>query len=597
MLRLLPSCSGAWVAPSTRRHLHRLVLSDVLIHQQRALSSTRAAAVQRPLLGDSGPPHNAHVHHRLPHSALFHTRAAAGFAGSTALSPSSSSGEIDFLLADIGEGIAECELLRWFVAEGDEIAQFDKVCEVQSDKANVEITSRYDGRVKELKYRVGDLAKVGAPLLTIQLATAGAGTQKPGEAQPDPVETGRAAKDYSTPVVPQGQGLSEESITAAGYPLSSVPSHRLSSVDEREVVEAARADVAVSGAEDDDGGHASAEAVELSFGKVQTSPAVRRIAKESKVDLTRVKGTGPQGRILKDDVARYSQARSPATTDRTALRASPPSVSAPPPLSAATTADRFPTVTLSPAHSPSTSPPTVSAYLTADQVIPISGLQRIMVQTMTAANLVPHFTYGEELNLDALSELREALKPQLAAQGVKVSYMPFFIKALSLALRAFPQLNAHVNADCTAVTHRAHHNVGVAMDTAKGLLVPNVKNVQSRSILDIGRELNRLQALGKAGQLTREDLQGGTITLSNIGSVGGTYCSPIIVVPEVCIAALGSMRTLPRYDEHGQVKPTKVINVSWSADHRVVDGATVARFNQLWKSLIEHPSAMLMELR
>ena len=220
-----------------------------------------------------------------------------------------------------------------------------------------------------------------------------------------------------------------------------------------------------------------------------------------------------------------------------------------------------------------------------------------MVQTMTTANLVPHFTYGEELNLDALSALRESLKATFAEIGVKVSYLPFFIKALSLALRSFPQLNAHVNADCTSITHRAHHNVGIAMDTAKGLLVPNIKQVQHRSIIDVARELSRLQALGKAGQLTREDLQGGTITLSNIGSVGGTYCSPIIVVPEVCISALGSVRVLPRYDAQGQVKATKIMNVSWSGDHRVVDGATIARFNTLWKGFIEHPTRMLIDLK
>ena len=484
-------------------------------------------------------------------------------------------------MADIGEGIAECEVIRWFIQPGDLIQQFDKVCEVQSDKANVEITSRYDGRVKELKYKVGELAKVGSPLMTIEVGPAGGATAAAG---------GAGAKDFTVPVVQEGVSKSEENLTAAGYPLASVPSHRLSSLNEGELAQAAVADAMPGGEQGE--GHASLEEVEHSFGKVQTSPAVRRIAKESGVDLTRVHGTGPQGRVLKEDVMRYSQERASRSSRP------PPSFTSPPPSpTAPTAADRFPTTTISPPHSPSTSPPVLPLYLTSDQTIPITGIQRIMVQTMTTANLVPHFTYGEELNLDALSQLRDGLKPSLQAMGLKVSYLPFLIKALSLALRSFPQLNAHVNADCTSITHRAHHNVGVAMDTPKGLLVPNVKQVQQRSIIDIARELNRLQTAGKAGQLMREDLQGGTITLSNIGSVGGTYCSPILVVPEVCISALGSVRVLPRFDDKGQVKATKVMNVSWSGDHRVVDGATIARFNTLWKSYIEQPTRMIVELK
>ena len=475
---------------------------------------------------------------------------------------------IDFNLADIGEGIAECEVLRWFVAPGDLIAQFDKVCEVQSDKANVEITSRYDGRVKELKYKVGELAKVGAPLLTIQLT----GADTPSAAAP---------KDFPTPVLPPGIPPTEENLLAAGYPLSSVPSHRLSSLDEAELT-----------APHPDDGHASAETVELGISRVQTSPAVRRMAKEDRVDLTRVKGTGPQGRILKEDVQRYSQARGPGR----ASPSSPPSFTASPSYTPPA-AERSAPAAAAPSRPLAAPTAAAEGFLGEDRTLAISGLQRIMVQTMTQANLVPHFTYGEEIDLSALASLRESLKPLFADLGLKVSFMPFFIKALSLALRSFPQINAHVNADCTSITHRASHNVGVAMDTPKGLLVPNVKRVQDRSVVDIARELGRLQGLGKAGQLTREDLQGGTITLSNIGSVGGTYCSPILVVPEVAICALGSMRVLPRFDGAGQVKAVKVMNITWSGDHRVVDGATIARFNEMWKGYIEQPSRMIVELR
>ena len=503
------------------------------------------------------------------------------------------------------------------MSPGQQIAQFDKVCEVQSDKANVEITSRYDGVVVELKYKVGELAKVGQPLLTLQAggaATAAGSAESavPAQEEKQRLDGGKRAQDYTKPVV-QGGELSEEALRAAGYPLSSVPSQQLSSIDESEISAAA-----LSTALSDERHTASSEEVQHSFGRVQTSPAVRRIAKENGVDLTRVKGTGPLGRILKDDVFRYTQQPSrqspqsanpaapllvnfqPTSASATTRPASAATVSSYTPATAASSlsaADRFATTTLSPPHSPATSPPPVPAYLTADQSVSISGLQRIMVQTMTTANAIPHFTFGDEVSVDSLAQLREALKPAMAAAQVKLSFMPFVIKALSLALRSYPQLNAHTNSDCTAVTHRAHHNVGIAMDTPKGLLVPNIKQVQSLSVVDIARELQRLQALGKAGRLGRDDLQGGTITLSNVGSIGGTYMSPVLVVPEVVIGALGSVRLLPRFDAEGAVVGRRVMNVSWSGDHRVVDGATIARFHALWKGYIEQPQMMLTELK
>ena len=500
------------------------------------------------------------------------------------------------------------------MAAGDRIAQFDKVCEVQSDKANVEITSRYDGVVKELKYEVGQLAKVGQPLMVLQVDTEAGGSSGGAAAAAVPkreekqrLEGGRKAQDYTRPVV-EGGDSSEEAILSAGYPLSSVPSQRLSSMDDRELAAAALSDERHT---------ASSDEVEVSFGRVQTSPAVRRIAKENGVDLTRVKGTGPQGRILKDDVFRYTQqpsaqqryqpaaAAAPRTSNTQLAASSSRHTSASstttwspaPAASDLNAADRFPTTTLSPPHSPSTSPPPVPAYLSADQTISISGLQRIMVQTMTTANAIPHFTFGDEVSVDAIAQLRESLKPAMAAQGVKLSFMPFVVKALSLALRSYPQLNAHTNAECTQLVHRAHHNIGIAMDTPKGLLVPNIKHVQSLSILDIAREMQRLQALGRAGRLGRDDLQGGTITLSNVGSIGGTYMSPVLVVPEVVIGALGSVRLLPRFDSEGKVVGRRVMNVSWSGDHRVVDGATIARFHGLWKGYIEQPNTMIAELR
>ena len=221
-----------------------------------------------------------------------------------------------------------------------------------------------------------------------------------------------------------------------------------------------------------------------------------------------------------------------------------------------------------------------------------------MVQTMTAANAVPQLGFSDEICVDALYEVRAALNKEAQAKyGVKLSYMPFILKAASLALLQFPQLNAHTNADCSTVTHRAQHNLGLAMDTPRGLVVPNIKDVANKSVLEIALDMQRLAKLGAEGKLGRDELTGGTFTISNIGTIGGTYLSPILVVPEVVIGALGGLQTLPRYDAQMNVKPTRVMNVSWSADHRVVDGATMARFSKTWQAYLENPASMLLHLK
>jgi len=220
-----------------------------------------------------------------------------------------------------------------------------------------------------------------------------------------------------------------------------------------------------------------------------------------------------------------------------------------------------------------------------------------MVQTMTQANAVPTFVYCDEILMDKAFKIRESLKSITEKQGIKLSYFPFMIKAASLSLLRYPSLNAHVNSNCTETIYRAYHNIGVAMDTPRGLLVPNIKNVQDKSIIDIAKELARLVSLGKESRLSSDDLKGGTFTLSNIGAIGGTYSSPLLVVPEVVIGAVGRIQTLPRYDQQQQIYPARVLNISWSADHRVIDGATMARFSNHWKALVENPSAMLLETK
>ncbi|CAF3332934.1 unnamed protein product [Rotaria socialis] len=447
---------------------------------------------------------------------------------SFSLSTSRLSSVVQFKLADIGEGIQEVEVKEWYTKVGEHVKQFDKICEVQSDKANVTITSRYDGKILKLYYNVGDTAKVGEPLVDIKLE--------------------------------QGNNIPVET--------------KISSVTPEEPVE-----------------------VEV-FNKTPSvnllaTPAVRRMAKELQISLNDVQGTGKDGRILKEDLLNYkSETSSPsAKAMSTPLKSTPIS---PPP--SPITMKQTPTIKTQP---PSTTP-------VADRNEPIKGIRKAMVKTMTQANTVPHFTYSDEYDMTELVKLRQQLKKQ--SKDIKISYLPFIIKACSQALNNYSILNAHVDAKCENITYKVSHNIGIAMDTKDGLLVPNIKNVQQLSIMQIANELNRLQQLGKVGKLSTTDLTGGTFSLSNIGAIGGTYAVPVLLLPEVAIGALGKIarRVVPDEDDdenssssssdddYCSCRVRSIMTVSWSADHRVVDGATMARFSNELKYLLENPLQLLI---
>lgn len=319
------------------------------------------------------------------------------------------------------------------------------------------------------------------------------------------------------------------------------------------------------------------------------TPAVRHLCKEMKVDILEIDGTGREGRVLKEDIYKFIEARK----NGTAQSPSPGAVK------------------------PSPAP----AGIQTETRQPLTKTQEQMFKTMTRSLTIPHFLYADEIDFTELSALRTRLNKVLSnsvsssapvvpnAEGVtKLSYLPFIIKAVSVALNQYPILNARVDvspdpAMKPALVHRAQHNIGVAMDTPSGLLVPVIKNVGAHSILTIAAELSRLQALATAGRLGPQDMSGGTITVSNIGSIGGTYCSPVIVDGQVAILGVGRMRDVPDVvagaaDGAWTVRGVrKVCNFSWSADHRVVDGATMARAAGVVRALVEEPDVMVMHLR
>lgn len=204
---------------------------------------------------------------------------------------------------------------------------------------------------------------------------------------------------------------------------------------------------------------------------------------------------------------------------------------------------------------------------------------------------IPHFVYSEEIIVTKLSKVRKSCKNDI---DIKLSFMPFFIKAISNALLKYPILNASFDDGCNNIIYKNQHNIGVAMDTKIGLAVPVIKNVDKLSIIDISRELQRLMERGKDGTFSNEDLAGGTFSISNIGIIGGTYTKPVILPPQVGIMAIGRSRIVPTFDCNGNVKPEEILNLSASADHRIIDGATAANFITLVKKQIENPYLLFL---
>ena len=217
---------------------------------------------------------------------------------------------------------------------------------------------------------------------------------------------------------------------------------------------------------------------------------------------------------------------------------------------------------------------------------------------MTKSLNIPHFLYADECKVNDITTIRQKLAND-KREPTKLTFLPFVVKAVSQALTEFPILNAKVDTSDPSkprLVMRAKHNIGIAMDTPTGLIVPNIKDVASRSIFGIAAEIARLSALGKTGKLTPADLSGGTITVSNIGNIGGTYVAPVLVPTEVAILGVGRSRAVPVFDEAGEVTRGEMVNFSWSADHRVIDGATMARMGNRVRELIESPELMLLTL-
>jgi 2-oxoisovalerate dehydrogenase E2 component (dihydrolipoyl transacylase) len=447
-------------------------------------------------------------------------------------------------------------VIQWFVQPGAQVEEFSPLCEVQSDKASVEITSRFAGVVKKLYYEAGEMARVGKPFVDIDIAPSTEEDELQSLTATDP----DTDKTSSPPLAPVSAHPTSSTPTMPQQSSAWSPASTPQQTTRR-------------------------EEMKLGNGSIAT-PAVRHLCKELNVDITQVPGTGKDGRVLKEDIHKYARLRD---SDAEHTPYQPP---------------------LYPAAAPSTNGD-AAAGEQKESPVQLTNTQLQMFRTMTRSLTIPHFLYADEVDFTSLVQLRTRLNKVLGSyisgpastpnHVSKLTYLPFVIKAVSMALFQFPILNARVDIDAQSgrptLVHRSRHNIGIAMDAPQGLVVPVIRDVGSRTVLSIASELARLHAAAQAGKLTPRDIAGGTLTVSNIGNIGGTYLSPVIVEREVAILGIGRMRTVPAFGEGMQIVEKRVCNFSWSADHRVVDGATMARAAEVVRRVVEEPDVMVMHLR
>ncbi|MCK8067402.1 2-oxo acid dehydrogenase subunit E2 [Cobetia sp. 1CM21F] len=449
------------------------------------------------------------------------------------------------MLPDIGEGIVECEVVTWHVAEGDTVEEDQTIVDVMTDKALVEITASEPGRIVRFHYAQGENARVHTPLYAYV-----------------PDEEAEAESTEST----------ESDVTS---------SERKQAQPERLAEHRQAGDDKSDDKSKQDGRH------EESQRRIPATPAVRRLLREHQLDIQVIAGSGRNGRVLKEDVLAYLKQSEAHETDVTPDDSHK--------VGAAAETDKTAAEACA-VVSDVASDEERSSRLES-KAVPLKGVAAVMARRMVQASTqIPHFHYGDELDITDLLALRARLKVRAEQQGIRLTLMPFIMKAMALAVIEEPILNARLSEDESEILYQGACNIGMAVDSASGLMVPNVKGVERLSILEIAREVGRLTEAARSGRVAQADLKGGTLSISNIGALGGTYAAPIINQPEVAIVALGRTQRLPRFDGEGNVCARDIMTITWAGDHRIIDGGTIARFSNLWKHYLEHPDEMLLSL-
>ncbi|HWT58273.1 MAG TPA: dihydrolipoamide acetyltransferase family protein [Rhizobium sp.] len=407
-------------------------------------------------------------------------------------------GEFIIKMPDVGEGVAEAELVEWHVKTGDPVREDMVIAAVMTDKATVEIPSPVNGTVIWLAGEVGDRIAVKAPLVRIETAGDVGEAQVVQISQAPVAETAKIETAKPAPATPAPAAAPAEKPLAA--------------------------------------------------------PSVRLFARESGVDLRQVQGTGPAGRILREDIEQFlAQGTAPAAAK------------------------------------------TGFARKTATEEIKLTGLRRRIAEKMVlSTSRIPHITYVEEVDMTALEELRATMNGDRREGHPKLTVLPFLIRALVKAISEQPDVNATFDDDAGVITRYSAVHIGIATQTPAGLTVPVVRHAEARGIWDCAAEMNRLADAARSGTATRDELSGSTITISSLGALGGIVSTPVINHPEVAIIGVNKIATRPVWDG-AQFVPRKMMNLSSSFDHRIIDGWNAATFVQRIRTLLETPALIFIE--
>ncbi|MBS1961718.1 MAG: 2-oxo acid dehydrogenase subunit E2 [Bdellovibrionales bacterium] len=428
---------------------------------------------------------------------------------------------MELKLPELGEGVHEGELIKWNVKVGDTVKEDQVLAEIMTDKATVELPSHIAGKVTEVLVKEGETVHVNQVLLRFE----GAGGAKTAAA---PAKT-EAPKSAPTPAA-----------------MSAKPSSSAA-------------------------GGTSAPTTMLSIGgNVTAAPAARQFARESGVDIAQVRGTGPDGRVMKEDIEKFvsggagaTKAGAPTFTSGYAARAA----------------------TKAPAE--------------LETRIPFRGLRKKISEKMhLSKSTAAHFTYVEECDATNLVELRAKAKEIGAAHGVKVTYLPFIMKAMVAALKKYPILNSELREDEGVIIQKNYYNIALSVQTDDGLMAPVVKDVGNKTILELAADIEDLANRARTKKLTNEDNHGGTITLTNAGTIGGLFATPVINYPEVAILGFNKIDRKPvvkKINGKEEIVIRDWTLFSLSLDHRIVDGAIGAEFTKLFISYIENPALLIMD--
>ncbi len=549
----------------------------------------------------------------------------------------------DLKLPELGEGVTEGELIKWLVKPGDSVKADQSVAEIMTDKATVEVPTTLAGVVKELKFKAGEVIKVESTILTLEEAAGSAVKSAPAQMAvkgaasvstnghafnpPTAVTSAGAGGAYELRLPELGEGVTEGElikwlvkpgdVVKADQSVAEimtdkatveVPTSKGGTVKELkfkagDVVKVENVLLTLTSDGKTTAVSAQATAVQKSTpppqqpertmaavamggqsastsfyppvmdSKVLATPSTRRLARELQLDINSVAGTGLAGRVTRDDILKQldsvsisTKSNGPATTGMNG------SVSFPKPGFASNMAN-------------------------AEERVPLKGIRKKIAENLQMAkHIIPHFTLMDEVDVTELVAFRESMKEAAEKAGTKITYLPLVMKALIATIREFPQFNASIDDQAQEIVYKKYFNLGFAADTPNGLVVPIVKAADQKSILEISKEILDLSKRARDNKLKLEEMKGATITITNIGSVGGTYATPIINHPEVAILGMYKIQDRLELTALGAVVSRKYMNFTITADHRLIDGAVAARFLKSFLSRIQKPSLLMLDM-